>query len=127
VLLLPLVGFLPADDPRMISTIAVIGRELSDGGLIRRMRENKGETAEGAFLACSCWMADCLNLQGRIDEAIAQFERVLAVRNDLGLLAEEYDVKGRRLSGNFPQALTHLGVVNTALSLSGPVIRRGGG
>ena len=127
VLLLPLVGFLPADDPRMISTIAVIGRELSDGGLIRRMRENKGETAEGAFLACSCWMADCLNLQGRIDEAIAQFERVLAVRNDLGLLAEEYDVKGRRLSGNFPQALTHLGVINTALSLSGPVIQRGGG
>ena len=71
-------------------------------------------------------MADCLNLQGRIDEAIAQFERVLAVRNDLGLLAEEYDVKGRRLSGNFPQALTHLAVVNTALSLSGPVLRRGG-
>lgn len=127
VLLLPLVGFLPADDPRMISTIAVIERELSDGGLIRRMRENKGEKAEGAFLACSCWMADCLNMQGRIDEAIAQFERVLAVRNDLGLLAEEYDVKGRRLSGNFPQALTHLGVVNTALSLSGPVIQRGGG
>ncbi len=72
-------------------------------------------------------MADCLNLQGRQDEARAQFERVLAVANDLGLLSEEYNVPAKHLAGNFPQALTHLAVVNTALGLSGPVCNRGGG
>ena len=72
-------------------------------------------------------MADCLNLQGRSEEAIEQFERMLEVRNDLGLLSEEYNVPGRHLAGNFPQALTHLAVVNTGLGLSGPVLRRGGG
>ena len=72
-------------------------------------------------------MADCLKLQGRCEAAVAQFERVLAVRNDLGLLSEEYNVPGRHLAGNFPQALTHLGVINSALSLSGPVLQRGGG
>jgi GH15 family glucan-1,4-alpha-glucosidase len=72
-------------------------------------------------------MADCLNLQGRTEEAIAQFERVLTVRNDLGLLSEEYNIPGRHLAGNFPQALTHLAVVNTGLGLSGPVLHRGGG
>jgi len=126
VLLLPLIGFLPADDPRMTSTIATIGRELTEGGLVRRTRAS-GTSPEGAFLACSCWMADCLNLQGRSEAAVAQFERVLAVRNDLGLLSEEYNVPGRHLAGNFPQALTHLGVVNSALGLSGPVLQRGGG
>ena len=126
-LLLPLVSFLPADDPRMASTIAAIGRELTEGGLVRRMRSGGDGSPEGAFLACSCWMADCLSLQGKAEEAAAQFERVLAVRNDVGLLSEEYNVPGRRLAGNFPQALTHLGVVNTGLGLSGPVIQRGGG
>jgi GH15 family glucan-1,4-alpha-glucosidase len=126
-LLLPLVGFLPANDPRMASTIAAIGRELMEDGLVRRSRRKNGENSEGAFLACSCWMADCLDLQGKPREAAAQFERVLAVRNDLGLLSEEYNVPGRHLAGNFPQALTHLGVVNTGLGLSGPVLRRGGG
>ena len=72
-------------------------------------------------------MADCLNLQGRKDEARAQFERVLALCNDLGLLSEEYNVPAKHLAGNFPQALTHLAVVNTALGLSGPVLHRGGG
>ncbi len=126
-LLLPLVGFLPANDPRMAATIETIRRELTDGGLVRRMRATPGKPEEGAFLACSCWMADCLSLQGRDQEARAQFERVLAVCNDVGLLAEEYNVPAKHLAGNFPQALTHLAVVNTALGLSGHVLHRGGG
>ena len=125
-LLMPLVGFLPAEDPRMRSTVETIRRELMQGGLVRRQKAPSGKPAEGAFLACSCWMADCLRLDGRTDEAREQFERVLALRNDVGLLAEEYDVPGRCLAGNYPQALTHLAVVNTALSLSGPTLSRGG-
>jgi GH15 family glucan-1,4-alpha-glucosidase len=125
-LLLPLVGFLPADEPRMAATISAIQRELTEGGLIRRTKASTERPNEGAFLACSCWMADCLHLQGRTDEARAQFERVLAVSNELGLLSEEYNVPGKHLAGNFPQALTHLAIVNTALHLCGPVIRRGG-
>ncbi len=126
-LLLPLVGFLPADDARMAATIETIGRELSEDGLIRRNKAKADPPHEGAFLACSCWMADCLNLQGRKAEARAQFGRVLAVANDLGLLSEEYNVPGKHLAGNFPQALTHLAVVNTALGLCGPTLQRGGG
>jgi GH15 family glucan-1,4-alpha-glucosidase len=126
-LLLPLVGFLPADDPRMAATIETIRRELTEGGLIRRTRATPGKPAEGAFLACSCWMADCLALQGRHEEARAQFERVLALCNDVGLYSEEYNVPARHLAGNFPQALTHLALVNTALGLSGHVLHRGGG
>ncbi len=126
-LLMPLVGFLPASDPRMASTIAKIQAELSEGGLVRRMKAHPGDLNEGAFLPCSCWMADCLALQGRHEEAAQQFERVLAVANDVGLLSEEYNVPGKHLSGNFPQALTHLAVINTALGLSGPVLTRGGG
>jgi GH15 family glucan-1,4-alpha-glucosidase len=122
-----LVGFLPADDPRMAATIATIGRELSEGGLIRRTKTRADGPNEGVFLACSCWMADCLNMQGRKEEARAQFERVLAVANDLGLLSEEFNVPARHLAGNFPQALTHLAVVNTALGLCGPTLQRGGG
>ncbi|WP_260854640.1 glycoside hydrolase family 15 protein [Paraburkholderia sp. BCC1884] len=118
VLLLPLVGFLPIDDRRIASTIAVVKRELSEEGLIRRTRPQAGKPNEGAFLACSCWMAECLQLQGREQEATEQFERVLAVSNDLGLLSEEYNVAARHLAGNFPQALSHLAVVNAALALS---------
>ncbi|MCJ2022085.1 glycoside hydrolase family 15 protein [Methylobacterium sp. E-065] len=126
-LLLPLVGFLKADEPRMAATIERIRTDLDQDGLIRRMRAKGDASDEGAFLPCSLWMADCLRLQGRHELAEAYLERVLGVANDVGLLSEEYDVPGRCLSGNFPQALTHLGVVNTALSLSGPVIDRGGG
>lgn len=122
VLLLPLVGFVPVDDYRMASTIE---RELTEGGLIRRGKAVAGGPNEGAFLARSCWMAECMQLQGRDQEARAQFERVLDVANDLRLLAEEYNVPGRHLAGNFPQALTHLAIVNTALALSGPTLRRG--
>jgi len=95
--------------------------------MIRRMKPKSDGPNEGAFLACSCWMADCLNLLGRKEEARAQFERVLAACNDLGLLAEEYNVPASHLAGNFPQALTHLAVVNTALGLCGPTLHRGGG
>ena len=126
-LLMPLVGFLPANEPRMASTIEIIGRQLGEGGLIRRTRPAASGPAEGVFLPCAFWMADCLNLQGRHNEACAQFERVLAVCNDVGLLSEEYNVPGRHLSGNFPQALTHLALVNSALGLSGPTLSRGGG
>ena len=126
-LLLPIVGFLPADDPRIAATIETIRCELTEGGLVRRMKAKPGTTEEGAFLACSCWMADCLSLQGRHEEAREQFERVLAVANDLGLLSEEFNVPAKHLAGNFPQALTHLAVINTALNLSGPVLQRGGG
>lgn len=126
-LLMPLIGFIDATDPRMAATIAAIERDLSEGGLIRRSKRSVVGPSEGAFLACSCWMADCLDLLGRHDEAIGHFERVLAVRNDVGLLSEEYDVPGKHLSGNFPQALTHLSVVNTALGLCGPVLGRGDG
>lgn len=126
-LLLPLVGFLPANDPRIAATISRIDSELSDGGLIRRKKAKVDGPNEGAFLACSFWMADCLALQGRRDEAEAQFERVIALANDVGLLSEEYDVPARHLAGNFPQALTHIALVNTALGLSGPVLTRAGG
>ena len=124
-LLMPLVGFLPADHPRMAATVAKVGEVLSEGGLIRRQKAKLDGPNEGAFLPCSCWMADCLALQGRHEEAVAQFERLLAVGNDLGLFSEEYNVPAKRLAGNFPQALTHLAIVNTGLSLSGPVLTRG--
>jgi len=126
-LLMPLVGFLPADDPRMASTIETIRREMSEDGFIRRHKKSREGPSEGTFLACSCWMADCLQMQGRTDEARQQFERVLAVANDLGLLSEQYNAQRRELAGNFPQALTHLAVINTALGLCGPTIQRGGG
>lgn len=126
-LLLPLVGFLPATDARMSATIEAIQRRLSEGGLIRRHQRRQGQPDEGAFLACSCWMADCLAMQGRRADAQAQFERVLAVGNDLGLLAEQYNVRSKRLAGNFPQALTHIAIINTALGLCGPILQRGGG
>ncbi|MGH7106845.1 MAG: glycoside hydrolase family 15 protein, partial [Acetobacteraceae bacterium] len=124
-LLLPIVGFLPADDPRVGGTIAAIERELMDGGLVRRKRALHDGHDEGAFLVCSCWLADCLGKQGRNEEARAMLERVIGLSNDVGLLSEEYDVPTGRLIGNFPQALTHLGVINTALGLSGPVLQRG--
>ena len=126
-LLLPLVGFLPIDDPRIAGTIAAIEQNLLDGGLVRRKPQTREGQDEGVFLACSCWLADCYKMQGRDDEAAALLDRVIGVANDVGLLSEEYDVRNRSLIGNIPQALTHLGLVNTALFLSGPVIQRAGG
>ena len=124
-LVLPLVGFLPADDPRMRATIAAIETEMMEGGLVRRMPAKHDGRDEGAFLACSCWLADCYKLQGRDREARAMLERVIGLSNDVGLLSEEFHVPTQKLVGNIPQALTHLGVVNTALFLSGPVLQRG--
>jgi GH15 family glucan-1,4-alpha-glucosidase len=131
-LLIPQVGFLPADDERVRGTVRAIQRELcTDGGLIRRYDvdadgADTGATAgsvdglpgdEGAFLACSFWLADALVLDGRIDEGRALFERLLDLRNDVGLLAEEYDVEAGRQLGNVPQAYSHLALVNSALNL----------
>ena len=126
-LLLPLVGFLPVDDPRIAGTIAAIERDLMQGGLVRRKPPKPHGPDEGAFLACTCWLADCYKMQGREDEAATLLERVIGVSNDVGLLSEEYDVGSRSLIGNIPQTLTHLGLINTALFLSGPVIQRAGG
>ena len=126
VLLLPLVGFLPVHDERIAGTIAAIEKGLMEGGFVRRQEAPWFGREEGVFLPCSCWLADCLNMQGRRAEACALFERVLAVSNDVGLLSEEYHVSSGQLLGNFPQALTHIAVVNTALGLCGPVLQRAG-
>ena len=129
-LLIGLVGFLPAGDPRLVGTLQAVRQRLGHGPFVRRYdtdRERDGVMGkEGAFLACSFWMADNLVLLGRRDEAAAIFEQVAGVANDVGLLSEEFDVSGRRLVGNFPQALTHLALVHTALNLTGdgPAHRR---
>jgi GH15 family glucan-1,4-alpha-glucosidase len=133
-LLIPLVGFLPADDHRIRGTVAAIERGLMRNGLVLRydtaVADDGLPPGEGAFLACSFWFVDNLVLQGRHDEACAMFERLLALRNDLGLLAEEYDpVHGRQL-GNFPQAFSHLALADTARnlgSLAKPALQRADG
>ncbi|MGI4796787.1 MAG: glycoside hydrolase family 15 protein [Janthinobacterium lividum] len=127
VLMLPLVGFLPAGDERIGGTIAAIEKGLIEGGFVRRQEAPWFGKEEGVFLPCTCWLADCLKLQGRTDEARTLLERVLGISSDLGLLSEEYHVPSKRLLGNFPQALTHIGVINTALGLCGPTLQRGGG
>ena len=126
-LLLPLVGFLPIDDERITNTIAAIEHGLMEKGFVRRQEAPWFGREEGAFLACSCWLADCMVMQGRRDEARVLFERVLGVSNDVGLLSEEYHVPSRRLVGNFPQALTHIAVINTGLGLCGPLLQRAAG
>jgi GH15 family glucan-1,4-alpha-glucosidase len=129
-LLLPLVGFLPADDPRIRGTVAAIERELMVDGLVLRYRTHEGvdglPPGEGVFLACSFWFADNLVMQGRHAEARALFERLLGLCNDVGLLAEEYDPRDRCQLGNFPQAFSHLALINTALNLQtyGPAQKR---
>ncbi len=121
-LLLPVVGFLPADDPRMRRTIEAIERELVVDGFVLRYRtaqtDDGLEGDEGAFLPCSFWLADNYALRGERDRARELFERLLALCNDVGLIAEEYDPRGRHLLGNFPQALTHVALINTARNLS---------
>ena len=121
-LMLPLVGFLPADDPRMLGTVAAIEQDLLADGFVRRYRPHEEvdglPPAEGVFLPCSFWLADNYVLQGRAAEARALFERLLAVQNELGLLSEEYDPHSGRLLGNFPQAFTHVSLINTARNLT---------
>jgi GH15 family glucan-1,4-alpha-glucosidase len=124
-LMIPLVGFLPASDPRVRSTVAAIERELVVDGLVQRYPTESGvdglPPGEGVFLACSFWLVDNLVLLGRRDDARRLYERLLALRNDVGLLAEQYDPRARRLLGNFPQALSHIALINSACNLSHPV------
>jgi GH15 family glucan-1,4-alpha-glucosidase len=121
-LLLPITGFLPCSDPRVRSTIEAIQRDLTHDGFVLRYRTKPAidglPPGEGVFLACSFWLADCLILLGRRDEARALFDRLCRLANDVGLLAEEYDPASGRQLGNFPQAFSHVALVNTAMNLS---------
>jgi GH15 family glucan-1,4-alpha-glucosidase len=128
---IPLVGFLPASDKRVQGTVAAIERELMEDGFVARYptreRVDGLPPGEGKFLACSFWLADNFALLGRQDDATKLYERLLGLCNDVGLLAEEYDTKAQRLVGNFPQAFSHVGLVNTALNLTtehGPAVAR---
>ncbi len=118
-----LVGFLPADDPRIVGTIDAIQKGLMKDGLVQRYDPGKSadglKGGEGTFLACSFWMVTCLWLIGRKQEATEMFGRLLALRNDVGLLSEEYDPKQKRMLGNFPQALSHIALTHAAFTLSG--------
>ncbi len=123
-LLIPRVGFLPPDDPRVTGTIDAVCEELAHDGFLRRYSTDGSEVdplpgGEGAFIVCSFWLAQALHLAGRTDEARELFERLVGLRNDVGLLAEEYDPERDCLLGNFPQAFSHLGLVGTALALFG--------
>ncbi|MCU4186682.1 glycoside hydrolase family 15 protein [Acidiferrimicrobium sp. IK] len=123
VLMIPLVGFLPPDDPRVVATVEAVQRELVVDGFVLRYQNSSGVDGlpggEGAFLPCTFWLADCLALMGRTDEARSIFTRLAGLANDVGLLSEEYDPKAGRLVGNFPQAFTHVGLINTARNLAG--------
>ncbi|AKC70090.1 glycoside hydrolase family 15 protein [Pandoraea oxalativorans] len=120
-LMIPLVGFLPPDDPRVVGTVEAVERELMRDGLVERYRTSRVDdglpAGEGAFLACSFWMVDCLVMIGRQRDARALFERLLSLRNDVGLLAEEYDTAHGRQVGNFPQAFSHIALVHAAIRL----------
>ncbi len=123
-LMIPMVGFLPADDPRVVGTVAAIEKELMSDGFVLRypLAEDNNvdglSGGEGAFLACSFWLVEVMAMQGRKQEAEELFERLLALRNDVGLLAEEYDTRYDRLVGNFPQAFSHVPLVHAARALS---------
>jgi GH15 family glucan-1,4-alpha-glucosidase len=125
VLLIPEVGFLPADDPRVVGTVDLIRSELTVDGLVRRYELASGASdvdglsgSEGAFLACSFWMVNALHLTGKQDDAQELFERLLSLRNDVGLLSEEYDPRYRRQVGNTPQAFSHVPLVQAAVNLA---------
>jgi GH15 family glucan-1,4-alpha-glucosidase len=135
-LMMPLVGFLPATDERVRSTIEAIEKELTFNGFVSRYHPDESASVdglppgEGTFLPCSFWLVDCLHLLGREKDARAMFQRLLDTRSSLGLIAEEYDTARHRLVGNFPQAFTHVGLVNTARNLSnktGPAEHRSHG
>ncbi len=121
---IPIVGFLPPEDPRVLGTIEAVERDLCTGGFVRRYRTKPKVEGlpphEGCFLPCSFWLADALALCGAQDKAERLFTRLLALRNDVGLLSEEYDPRARRLLGNFPQALSHVALINTARNLAKP-------
>jgi GH15 family glucan-1,4-alpha-glucosidase len=121
---IPLVGFLPATDPRVIGTAEAIMRDLTRDGLVMRYADVDTEgidglpAGEGAFLLCSFWLVDNLAMAGRRDEARALFERLLSLMNDVGLMAEQWDPDTGMMLGNFPQAFSHVGLVNSAWNLS---------
>ena len=119
---IPLVGFLPVEDERVIGTVKAIEKQLLHDGFVLRYRTEAVDdglpSGEGVFLACSFWLADVYVLLGRYDEAQNLFDRLLKLQNDVGLLSEEYDPRARRMLGNFPQAFSHVGLINTALNLS---------
>jgi GH15 family glucan-1,4-alpha-glucosidase len=121
-LMMPLVGFLPASDPRVRGTVRAIEENLMDDGLVRRYRSRSEvdglPEGEGVFLPCTFWLADNLAMAGRLSDARRLFDRLLDLRNDVGLLSEEYDVRAGRLVGNFPQAFSHVSLVNTARHLT---------
>ena len=123
-LMIPLVGFLPADDPRVIGTVKAIERDLTWDGFVQRYQTKQhidGQPeGEGVFLACTFWLADNYELQGRREDARRLFDRLLGLCNDLGLLSEQYDPGSRRQLGNFPQAFSHVMLINTARNLSRP-------
>ncbi|MER6952050.1 glycoside hydrolase family 15 protein [Nonomuraea sp. NPDC000554] len=130
-LLIPRLGFLPPHDPRVAGTVDAIVRELAEDGLLLRYRPDSNGVeglpdSEGTFLACSFWLADALTLLGRRQEARQQFDRLLGLRNDVGLLAEEYDITDRRQMGNFPQAYSHVSIINTATTLAQGQAERAG-
>ena len=132
-LLLPAIGFLPAKDPRIRGTVEAIERSLVTDGLVRRYNTDSADdglpAGEGVFLACSFWLVDAYLMLGRREDAVRLFERVLSLRNDVGLLSEEYDPYANRLIGNFPQAFSHLALVNSATNLADtitPVEQRSG-
>ena len=120
--MIPMVGFLPPTDPRVIGTVEAIQRELVSGGLVMRYRSESNvdglPAGEGVFLPCSFWLVDNLLMAGRRDEAEELFERLTALSNDVGLFSEEYDPVSRRMLGNFPQAFTHVSVLNSVYNLS---------
>jgi GH15 family glucan-1,4-alpha-glucosidase len=129
-LTIPLVGFLPPDDPRVLGTLEAIRRELFVDGFVERYLHDADAVdglppGEGAFFLCSFWFVDNLALVGQVDEAVEIFERLLALRNELGLLAEEYDRALGRQVGNFPQAFSHIGLISTAMTLDRALARRG--
>jgi GH15 family glucan-1,4-alpha-glucosidase len=121
-LMMPVVGFLPADDPRVAGTVKAIESHLMKDGFVERYTQDPDVDGlphgEGAFLPCSFWLADNYELQGRHEDAVRMFERLLEIQNDVGLLSEEYDPVAKRHLGNFPQAFTHVGLVNTAFNLT---------
>jgi GH15 family glucan-1,4-alpha-glucosidase len=120
-LLIPTTGFLPASDPRIRGTVAAVEKRLFVDGFLLRYDTHTTEDGlpegEGAFLACSFWLADAWAQIGRVDEALALCERLIALSNDVGLLSEEYDTRAGRLVGNFPQAFSHVALVNTTHNL----------
>ncbi len=127
-LLVPLISFLPIEDPRIVGTIEAIQRELMVNGFVIRYRNTSGVDGlpgqEGTFLPCSLWLVSCLALLGRNDEAREIFARVVSVANDVGLFSEEYDTQRKRLVGNFPQAFTHVAFINAARSLTDAVAKK---